>query len=296
MFNELNTIGLLIIFLNLFQPAMAQNPKESIPVIWTQEHVQTSIAPYNTSGSGYRDLEGRIVNYSYNDFGGFRISLFDNQIKWIGFETYFTGTAAQSPLQASRVAEGIYFLSWGSPETGDNVVHNFNTMKVSAHIRSTAQTGEKNDFNMISGVIYCKDTPECVFPTVPLTAREEFPEKLQNNAERYGLPPLSSIVRPLTDADASARQELAGITITYATPEGPISVEVDDDQTYVSTNGKKPKRYKTYATKIDHNIYYVSWYDGVSIGQHIMFNRNTMRAFDHVSPEGERREAIYRIT
>lgn len=273
--------------------ATAQETRNTLEsTSWDRERATTSIATHNESGSGYRDMEGSVVNYRYEDFGAFRIAIFDNSIKWRGFREYYTGMVSHARAQVSRVADGIYFYSWGTDSFGDNVVHNFNTMRVNAHLRpGPANRTEGEDFSNIHGEILCRDTPECVFPNGRIRLG-----LLEENRQRFNLPPLPEVERPLIEANLAARRELAGVKIVWSTPEGDVAVQVDGEETHVSLAGEEPQTYPTFATKIDDNIYFLSWWDGEFIGQHVMVNRDTMRAFDHVMPDGTRREAIYRIT
>ena len=85
-----------------------------------------AMEPIPPSGSGYKDLEGDIINYEYEGFGSFRLHIFDNTIKWRGVGGNFNDIVNRVVPQISRVAENIYFMSWATGgQGGDNVMVNF---------------------------------------------------------------------------------------------------------------------------------------------------------------------------
>ena len=148
-----------------------------------------TVAALAPSGSGYPDLEGSVINYSYTDWSGFQFAIYDNKVKWHGFEGYFKDIAREVVPQFSRVGDNIYFTSWQtSGNGGDNVVHNFNTMEVNAHLHPDESNPET--LEMIQGVIHCRDTPECIYPSVPLTPNEQVGPIIGKNMQEQGLPPL----------------------------------------------------------------------------------------------------------
>ena len=169
---------------------------------------------------------------------------------------------------------------------GDNVVHNFDDMN--GALESTLDS--------LDTIQHCKDTPDCIRPKdriLPVeTPRETL---LLENSARHNLPPprqRSLYITELSDADAAARAELAGIAVGYETPYGYTKIEVDGVETRVSEGEEGPVVYPTTATKIADGIYFVSWVGPLG-GNHIVINRHSSKVFDHILPSGERIESIY---
>ena len=166
--------------------------------------------------------------------------VYNNKIKWLGQKGYFQGVASEVVPQISKVADNIYFFSWSTGSAADNVVHNYNTMRVNAHL---SESQVKDALWQIHGDVYNINSPESVFPHSQLTPVEDVGKILKKNIAQKNLPPFAF----------------------------------------------------TAATKIADGIYFISWEKGAD-SDHIVVNRNSMTVFDHVSPTGERKEAIYNIT
>jgi hypothetical protein len=79
------------------------------------------------------------------------------------------------------------------------------------------------------------------------------------------------------------------------TPYGPTHIEVDGDTTRVRQGQDGTADFRTFATKIDEGIYFISWLGDLG-GNHIVVNRQSMKVFRHISPSGERAETIYGLT
>lgn len=248
------------------------------------------------SGSGYADLDGSFINYSYEDFGGFALTWANNKVRWDAMHGYYVGMQAETVPQVSKVAEGIYFTSWGTGAGGDNVVHNFNSMTVNAHLNARYLWIPMDN---IYGVIHCRDTPDCVRTEDPMRQNNVSGATiLAQNAARLGLPPRrrrSLYITDVPDADVAARAELAGAAIVYTTPFGTTRIEVDGVETGIKEDDGDVIYYPSNATKIADEIYFISW-AGELGGNHVVFNRQSMQAFDHIWPTGERAELIYEIT
>ncbi|MDG2090428.1 MAG: hypothetical protein P8J61_04870 [Gammaproteobacteria bacterium] len=249
------------------------------------------------SGSGYADLEGSIINYSYEDFGGFSLIWADHKVRWDAMHGYYYDMQAETVPQVSKVADDIYFTSWGTLNGGDNVVHDFNAMTVHAHLNPGSPWIPMDN---IYGVVHCKDTPDCVVPAETMSPSfKTTAEILAENAELLNLPPRRRRGLYITEpgsSDIAARNELEGLAITYETPFGTTRIEVDGVETRITENQESMLVYPTNATKIADGIYFISWVGGGPGGSHVVFNRQTMKAFDQISPIGERAEAIYDLT
>lgn len=248
------------------------------------------------SGSGYADLEGSVINYSYEDFGGFSLIWNNNNALWNAMHGYYYGMEAESAAQVSKVADDIYFTSWGTANGGDNVVHDFNAMTVHAHLNPGNPWIPMDN---IYGVVHCKDTPDCEVPVEVQPRDKTTAEILAENADLLNLPPRRRRSLYITEpgsSDIAARNELEGLAITYETPFGTTRIEVDGVETRVTENQENMLVYPTNATKIADDIYFISWVGGGPGGSHVVFNRQTMKAFDHISPAGERTEVIYDLT
>ena len=249
------------------------------------------------SGSGYGKAEGTVFNYTYNNFGGFYVEIKDHALNWEGFHGYFLGIARATKPQISEVAPDVFFYSWRTRGNGsDNVVQNYNSMRVSAHLQPDDGAGAA--IQMIHGVVHCRDTPECRRPRSDLTPAPAVASTIAKNAKEFGLPRLFDPEinnTPKTSADIAGRDALRDKTIVYHTPEGEYRVQVRDDTTLVGIAGQKPVAFQTYATELMEDLYFVSWMGGVG-GNHIVVNTRTKKVFDHILPSGERRESVFALT
>lgn len=245
------------------------------------------------SGSGYEALRGAVINYGYDGFDDFNLTIYNNKIKWLGQKGYFQGVASEVVPQISKVADNIYFFSWSTGSAADNVVHNYNAMRVNAHL---SESRVKDALWQIHGDVYNINSPESVFPHSQLTPVEDVGKIIKKNIAQKNLPPFAFTAKISNfPEDIAGRNELTGLAITYDTPDAVIRIEVDGERTYVSKNNQDRKDVFTAATKIADGIYFISWEKGAD-SDHIVVNRNSMAVFDHVSPTGERKEAIYNIT
>ena len=258
---------------------------------------QTDDKPGPFSGLGYDALADSVVNYTYNNFGGFYLTIEDHTIRWEGFHGYFYGLVSVNAPQISQIAPNVFLISWQTQGTGsDNVVHNYNTMRVTAHLQPDQGRGDA--IQMIHGVVHCRNTPNCNVPSHEPTPRAQMGPGIGANAREFGLAPLFDPAVNNTaraQADIAARQELAGHLIVYDTPEGEYRIEVDGNQTHVSINGAPSKTYQTYASKLGDRLFFVSWMGGIG-GSHVVINRATNKVYDHILPSGERRESIFDLT
>ena len=278
------------------ETALGSSVPESNSASWDRGTAAAAVSPHNHSGSGYRKLEGKVINYAYDNFSGFQVAIFDNRIKWKGFQGYFHGVVSQVDPQISEIRDGLYFMSWLIPDGGDNVVVNLNAMRVSAHLRSGDGAGGGADFAVIHGEVLCFDEPACAFPDGDPTLRLALMPMFIKNSLEFGLQPMPEVVWPDTSAEVDARAELAGQTVAYETPNGLVEVAVDGEQTHVSLGDAGRQSFKSYATKIDEGIYFISWLGDEKYGDHIVVNQSEMKVYDHVFLENERQEAVYRIT
>ena len=253
--------------------------------------------PEPFSASGYASVAGSVVNYTYNNFGGFYLSVADHTLRWEGFHGYFYGLVNANAPQISRVAPDIFLYSWRTRGNGsDNVVHNYRTMRVTAHLQPDDGGGEA--IQMIHGVIHCRNTPDCVAPSTEPTPRPDFGPRMMRNIQEFGLPamfdPEVNNV-PRASADITAREELAGHVIVYGTPEGEYRIEVAGETTRVSIDGRPSEQFQTYASKLADDLFFISWMGGVG-GSHVVVNRKTRKVYDHILPSGERRESIFELS
>ena len=74
-----------------------------------------------------------------------------------------------------------------------------------------------------------------------------------------------------------------------------MSIAVENEKTYVSVNDRPQQTYRTHVTKIADGIYFISWLDEPISGDHIVFNQNTMKVFDHVTSDAVRGEQIHDV-
>lgn len=263
--------------------------------IWERGKIIDNVAEVNNSGSGYRELEGKFIDYQYVDFGSFRLAIYDNTITWYGYEGYFKDITAQVSPQISKVSEGIYFLSWLLPTGGgDNVVVNFNTNKVFAHLHQV-DAKISADFELIHGEVICGPSTDCEFSPGKITSVVNIIRLLKSNTKAFGLPAMGSMERPLIAEHITARDELAGSLIQYTTKSGTISFQLNDATTHVTDETGTKQAYKTHATKIDEGVYFISWLANENFGEHIVFNINTKQIFDHILPDGTNQQQIYPV-
>lgn len=249
-----------------------------------------AVAP---SGSGWEDLDGNVLNYEYTGFGGFYLHFRDKKVLWHGNVGTFKGVTREVTPQVSKVADGIYFMSWRTANGGgDNVVLNFADGTVYAHLGGDA------DFELISGVIHCRDTPECKKPPGETTDTMKVMPILTRNARAAGFNSLmeATVTRKKnaskSPADKQGQAQLTGKTLVYEAPEGTIRVSINGDETTNSVGGGESRTSATYATRIADGVWFISW-DGRPAGNHVVFNSHNMRIYDQIRADGTRREVIY---
>ncbi|WP_281615326.1 hypothetical protein [Flammeovirga sp. SubArs3] len=262
---------------------------------WSKDQIIDHVAQENTTGTGYRDLEGKFIDYEYVDFGSFRLAIYNNSIKWKGYGGYFDGIVSKVTPKITKVSEGVYFLSWVFGENGgDNVVVNFNTKKVYAHLRSgNADENSPADFEMIHGNVKCGPSTSCTYPEGEPISMIEMIFTLYLNTKKFDLPPIFETKKPLIEEHLTARKELAEEPIKYQSEKGEVVIQVAGDITKVSINGENPKEYQTNVTKINNGVYFISWLGNDQFGEHIVFNKNQGKVYDHMNFSLEREELIF---
>ena len=244
-------------------------------------------------GSGWDDIDGSVVNYEYAGFGGFYLHFQDNKVAWQGYVGAFKGVTREVTPQVSKVADDIYFISWRTANGGgDNVVLDFADGTVYAHI------GGDSDFELISGVIHCRDTPGCNRPAGESMQRMQVMQILTRNAREAGFDNLMEGMAARkgngsrSPADEQGQAELTGKTLVYEAPEGTIRVSINGDETTSSLGSGELRTSATYATRIADGIWFISW-DGRPAGNHVVFNSHNMRIYDQIRADGARKEVIY---
>ncbi|WP_018970753.1 hypothetical protein [Rubritalea marina] len=288
----LRIIALALIFCAALAVILYSRSEES----WNRERIIQSVAAENRSGSGYRELEGKFIEYSYIDFGSFQLAIYDNQIKWRGKGGYFDGIVASVEPQISKVDDGIYFLSWVfGDHGGDNVVVNFKDNTVYAHLRSgqSNDDSEAPDFEMIHGNVQCGPSANGPFPEGEPISMLRMILKLTKNTKKQNLPPMFTTPRPVTQAELIAREELAKRPICYESVEGNRNLKVLGGNTIVSDNAGSEQSHRSYATKVADGIYFISWLGNPAFGNHIVFNAKTNKIYEHVIHQGLRNEWIH---
>lgn len=252
----------------------------------------------NTTGSGYEDLRGSVINYGYDNFEDFNIMFYNNRGTWHGQKGYFAGNIREIIPQISKVADGIYFASWAAGpqgKGGDNVVFNTHTMRVNAHVFDAH--GESM-IMPLRGSIY-KINGDAVFPRGELTADADAFVNVQRNIKEKNLPPQPYSKELSTfEEDIVARKELEGKTISYASPRGTLSITFQEKTMLISEKGQE-KEFLHGATKIAEDIYFISWEDveevdgeKKNIHANIMVNCINKKVFSHIQPDGTRKEEI----
>ncbi len=251
------------------------------------ENLKTTV-----SGSGYDDLRGMVINYGYDFFDNFNLTVYNNKVKWHGQVGYFAGIAREVIPQASKVAEGIYFVSWSTGVGGDNVVFNFNEHTVNAHLFDMSAP----DLILnIHGKIFNVNTEDTVYPHALLTPDEEMLPLITKNFEERKLLPDYGFVKTLSPLpeDVLARQELMGKSIIIKTVEGELKIFFDGEKMHLEL-GNRTLTYMTTVTKIADAVYFISWENDAFRG-HMVCNVKTKQAFQHLRPSGERKEEICNI-
>ena len=244
-------------------------------------------------GSGYADLADNIINYEYFDFGGFHVHVREQKMIWRGFVGYFKDIVSLVEPNMSKIAPDLYFVSWPTVgDNGDNVVWNFNDMTVFAHL------GGGQAFKMIHGVIHCRNTQTCVAPPEEAMPPQLRRQKLAENVQALGFESPQVALAPTRDmspADVLGMNELNGKSLSYATPEGTVTLEFTGQQIRVTSPLAEKETHNIHATRVAQDIYFVSW-GGEFGGNHIVFNALTMQVFDHITTDGTRAESIYNAT
>jgi len=261
---------------------------------WPQEQAMSHVTDTQDVGSGYRDFEGLTLAYDYVGFGSFELAFYDNRLKWRGFDYgFFDKIVSQVEPNVSKVAEDVYFLSWNTPGGTDNVVVNFSLGTVHAHLWSgTDSADEYSDFDQIHGEILCTPSKDCAFPEGAPTGSFGMLYHFVLNSWKYDLPSLTEFQPPLVQSHADGLAELTGQTLRYEGDAGAVTVQIDGAETLVSIDGAAAESHRTHVTKISDGIYFISWLDEPISGDHIVFNRNTMQVFDHVTSAAVRGEQI----
>lgn len=263
---------------------------------WDQEKSLGFEAPAPAAGSGYHELEGRIVNYRYDAFGGFELAFYDGKLKWRGVGGYFDGVVAQVEPQISKVSERVYFMSWPTGPGGDNVVMSIRDGRIYAHLDSGNEAPNRTTtFDMIHGVIECGPRRDCSYPTGAPTPLLWALYRLGTNASKFGLEPMSSHDAARIDEHMEAEAALDGRVLRYRTPQGAFSLSFDGQRLSVGDPKGGVLSHRLHATKVGARLYLVSWRDEVEGAQHLLFNGNTMRVYTHIQPDGSRREEVYGV-
>lgn len=256
---------------------------------------QTSVSSSSSNGSGYADLDGDIINYVYNDFGGFQLRFSENKLNWHGMGGYFEGVAQQVVPTASKISEDVYFMSWPTPGQGsDNVVMNLKTMQVFAHL--TDPSGK--EISVIDGAIICRNGSECAAPPTELTPPPEIVQKITSNMTELDLPPMNDLAldsRPLNSADLEALEDLMGLQIDYLADASPVSLRVGNRESLIKTQNGDLTRVQSFSTKVGEDLYFISWFDAQG-DNHILFDRAQSTATDLVSESGQRQETVTEIS
>lgn len=247
-------------------------------------------------GSGYDDLRGMVINYGYDGFDDFHLAVNNGRYTWQGQKLYFDGISTVVFPVVSRCADGIYFSSWPiGPAASDNVVVNFNTMTVNAHLHP--EDNEVMAMEMIHGPVTSVNEPDTAFPHCELTPVEEIYPRIEANMAAKDLPPLfdpDANNRARFEEDVAARRELAGVEIAYRTRSTHYRLTVDGEVTTVTKDDGDPVEYQTYATKIADAVFFLSWAEG-SPGKHIIVNADSGNVFDNLTEAGERTEGIFAL-
>lgn len=265
---------------------------------WSAERAMAHVTQTQEVGSGYRDFEGLALAYDYVGFGSFELAFYDNRLKWRGFgHGFFDKIVSQVEPNVSRIAEGVYFLSWNTPGGTDNVVVNFDLGTVHAHLWSGADSvDDYSDFDQIHGKILCGPSKDCAFPEGAPTGPFGMLYHFVLNSWAYDLPSLTEFQPPLVQSHADGVAELTGKALRYAGDAGDVMLVIKDHETLVAVAGAAPKIFRTHVTKIAEGIYFISWLDEPISGDHIVFNQNNMQVFDHVTSKAVRGEQIFQAT
>lgn len=253
----------------------------------------TTAQPVQLAGGGYADLDGDVINYEYSDFGGFHVLLSDNKITWHGYPGFFKDIVSRVEPQVSRVADNVYFASWATVrENGDNVVWNFEDMRVYAHL------GGGRAFKMIHGVIHCHNGGDCKAPARTVMQPQQRMQQLMTNVQSLGFANPGEAMAPTGEMgphDQAGMRALTGKLVVYMTPEGLTKLEFQDTKTLVSIDHGPAETHSTHATLVADGVYFVSW-GGRFGGNHVVFNANTMQLYDQIQSDGSRVESIHAVS
>lgn len=245
------------------------------------------------SGSGYDEVEGTIVNYEYVGFGGFYLQVKDRKIKWKGFIGSFTDIISEVDPQVSKIADNIYMFSWAvSGDGGDNVVMNFNEMKVFGHL------SQGGPIDMISGEIYCVNQSECHEPEGEPMGSVGLVLGLWGNSRGTGKSIQELIQGVAGEADYQGREALQGQKLVYETDSETITLTFLDADTSAELSKLDPEELASNqvvinGTIITDGIYFISWRDGAPGDNHIIYNSYNQKIYDQIADDGERFEMIF---
>jgi hypothetical protein len=238
------------------------------------------------SGPGYPDLQGKVLNYTYVGFAGFRVLIERNRLKFQGVSGEFDGITMLQTPQVSKVSDDVYFMSWQvMGDMGDNVVVNVRDMKVFAHL------GDGRDYRQVHGEIQCFGLPnECHVP-------EGEPDSTLGAGIRVmlrGGSPKSPEGDAPKAAPTPAARALEGKTLVFRYPDGSeVTLRVENYVAVVDEGAGPAPRGGAFTQPAD-NIYFVSW-DGKNGGQHIVLNKTTMEVHDQITADGLRASVVARV-
>ncbi len=248
----------------------------------------------NVSGSGYDDLRGSVINYGYDFFDDFCLTVYNNKIKWSGQLGYYRSISQEVTPQISKIANDVYFLSWETEHGRDNVVLNFATQKARSHV---SYTQFPHTLLRLHGRVYSVNAQDSEYPHLPLSNAHDIPTLIAQNIEERELPPHDRILETASlpkPEDEKIRQDFTGKTLTIATQFGMLQVLFSGAVMTVIENALQ-YIFSTTISQVNEHIYFISW-DNAQHKGHIVCNFETMRAYRHMRPNGERREEICVIT
>jgi len=114
-----------------------------------------------------KELEGKVFHWTYPPVNGdssgvFHVLIKDKRLFFESIQGSTKGISASVNPQFSKIAAGIYFLSWQTSMGGeDSIVLNFNTKEIHAHIKAAGR------FWGMKGTISCNGlVEECKPPNI----------------------------------------------------------------------------------------------------------------------------------
>lgn len=139
----------------------------SLIYLFNSMHAKVEKARQPSNVQAMQELEGKTFHWIYpagngEDSGTFHVLVKEKRLFFQCVDGAMKGISASVNPQFSKIAKGVYFLSWQTPMGGgDSIVINFNTKEIHAHVKAMGR------FWGMRGTITCNGLKEdCAAPNI----------------------------------------------------------------------------------------------------------------------------------